>query len=118
MGSNAIAGYGGSVSGFTEVRRWSLDKSVKVLDCTSMGSAGLREVKAGIFQWEGTFDCLAVPSQTTGTTVVGTLSTGSATGTAAVTYTGSMLINQITPDCPYDDIVIWKVSFTGNGALS
>jgi len=116
--SNAIAGYGGSVSGFTEVRRWSMDKSCKVLDCTSMSSAGLREVKAGITQWEGSFDCVAVPSQTTGTTVAGTLSTGTATGTAAVTYTGSILINQITPECPYDDVVTWKVSFTGNGAVA
>lgn len=116
--SDAIVGYGGSVAGQTGVKRWRLSRSVKVIDVTSMSSGGKREVKAGVEQWEGEYVVNETPTVTIGSTALGTLSTGTATGTAAVTYTGSMLINDITPETPYDDQVQWTVRFTGNLALS
>lgn len=115
---SAIVGYGGSVGSLVGVKRWRINDSVKVVDVTSFSSSGKREVKAGIEQWEGEFEANEKPSYATGTIVTATFSTGSAGGGSATTYTGSVLINAINPETPYDDQVIWRVSFTGNGALS
>ena len=115
MAGEIVCGQGGSAAGAT-ARSWSIRFQSEIKDITNFASNGWRERKACVKSWEGEFEAIAYPTQTTGSIAVGTFVTTNETGSK--TYSGSIAVGEITPNVPYDDIVTFRVSFQGHGSLT
>lgn len=119
--SDAVAGYSGQVkfggNVVAEVRNWTLSRATKALDATSMSSNGWREKKAGIREFSGSFEMLKY-LDIAGSSAVGSFYTGTAAGSTTPVFSGTILITDEPTECPFDDLVVYKVTFEGSGSVT
>lgn len=119
MGTTAISGHDGSVtgpSGCTEVTQWKCDVTVKELDATSMASAGYEEFITGLkgAKVSGSCQGTVLPSQGLTALTLKTKSTG------GITLSGSALLSRVSINDPVDNKITYDFdgSFTGSIAIS
>lgn len=109
-------------------RSATLTRTVETIDTTTKDSGGNSEHIQGVRSWEGSFEGLYDPSDTytikeiydlmssrTGCTILFQTSTADA---GSLSFTGSASFTSIELSAPYEDVVGWSASFTGNGALT
>ncbi len=117
--STAYTGMGGSVtlgSKLSEVVSWEITVDVDAMDATSMDSGGWKETKGGLKSWSGNAEFRVSPGDVIGSSAIGTFVTTSATGSK--TFTGTALVNRVTPTARYNELVGWRIEFTGSGPLT
>lgn len=119
--SDSVAGYSGKVvfneNVVAEVRNWTVNRPTKALDATSMSSGGWREKKAGVREFSGNFEILKY-LDIAGSVAVGSFFTGTAAGSNTPAFSGTILITDEPAECPFDDLVVYKVNFEGSGSLT
>lgn len=114
-----------TIGGLTaHFRSWSLSHSQATIDVTNYDSSGDREIVPGIVSWSGTAEAF-MSTDTTNSLADTTLQTYSlATFTDAnstaegVTYTGSILITDITWSPSVDGACSLTIAFDGHQALT
>ena len=114
----AISGKSGSItfSGITvEVKSWTLDNAVDMLDSTSFSDAGIERNVAGIFRWSAT--CVANYDDTN-TADVGDEATLTLTTTGAENWDGNAILSAMPVTTDTQGLVETTFTFTGNGALT
>ena len=93
-----LGGYGGDVTfvgGYvTNVKEWNIDYSVEALDSTDFASAGEGDVVRGIRSWTGTYKCSL--DDTVVIIAPGLVGAAVFTATGARTYTGTMMLTNVS----------------------
>ena len=115
--SAAICGKTGTVNvnaaAVLETTGWNLSRVIEPIDVSSQGSAGNRERKPGMLDFNGSFEALVFVDLTAG----GPYAFSFLTGDGGTTYSGSLLITDVTTTVTFDDKVVNAYSFDGHGAL-
>ena len=113
-----LAGTGGSVdtgSVVAGIKSWTLDRPVEMLDTTDFGSSGDKEYISGLKGWSGSFEGNkdGVPQ-----TLAGAIVTLKLYESAAIFWTGSALLNNLTVNTGVDGLVNYGYTYQGTGALT
>lgn len=101
----------------------SLSRKADTIETTSKDSGNSKEFEAGFIEWSIDADGVYVVSDTgfaaledsymTGTKLKVELAVASGT-----TFTGMVIVTTLDIDMPYDDMVTYKLSLQGSGALT
>ena len=114
----AISGKGGSISftGVTvEVKNWTLDASVDMLEATSFSDAGVERNVVGIARWTAT--CVSNYDDTN-TADLGDSASLTLTTTGAENWDGTAILSSLPVTTDVQGIIETTYTFTGNGALT
>ena len=114
----ALSGKGGSITFANitvEVKTWSLDNAVDMLEATSFSDAGIERNVAGIFRWSAT--CVSNYSATN-TADLGDEGALKLTTTGAESWDGNAIMSAMPVNTDTQGLIETTYTFTGNGALT
>jgi len=114
MPTSAIAGKDGSISGLngaSEVTEFDVELETDALPATSLESGGDREKIEGLRDWSGSFTAIG-DAPTRGAAAAASFST------ASTTYSGAIIITNVTVTNDVEDRVEYAAEFEGNGPVT
>ena len=117
-----------STNDIAEVKSWTLDQTLEILDASVLGTSGNRVKQASFRDWKGTLECFWDPTDTNGQVAINTAMANGTTvsivlqpegeDTGDTQYTGTAFISSVSYSGAFDNLVTATIAFEGSGALT